>query len=305
MDLRRGDLASDLARMRASRIPATRAVGDNFAFEENIGDERRNAFEASTAGFVRLEEAIAEYFSSSVQGYLRSHAPSTFKLENGPALLPAGIAANQKIVRVECIDGWKDESWFNFAALQNTTAATSRDASVIAPHIRRLNQFAGARPAYAAFKAEVAGDLRETDWLPRLIARLGLGHCAATPGQVRYFALMEYLARDVIDGTTIDRPFVILTVLEARNSPFFYPAPQGQGFGYAADLDPHAGRDAVREFLHIRLTYRVDHMGRVGQLVGPTPALRVGALRDAHLGRLRDRSGRADYGAYMADEVDE
>jgi hypothetical protein len=79
MDLRRGDLASDLARMRASRIPATRAVGDNFAFEENIGDERRNAFEASTAGFVRLEDAIAEYFSSSVQGYLRSHAPSTFK----------------------------------------------------------------------------------------------------------------------------------------------------------------------------------------------------------------------------------
>jgi hypothetical protein len=305
MDLQRSDLASDLARMRGSRVAPTRAFGDNVVFEENVSDERRDGFEASTAGNADLAAATGLYFDASVQGYLRIHTPSTFAAENSLALLPAGVAANQKIVRVECLDGWKGASWFDFAGLQAATAPGSRDDSVIAPHVRRLNLFPGARPAYAAFKSEVANDLREPDWLPRLIARLGLGHYAAARGDTRYFALMEYLARDVIEGTTIARPFAVPTILEARGSAFFFPAPRGQGFGYTADLEPDARRDAVREFLHARLTYRAAHMVRVSQVVGPTPRVRVGVVRDAHLRHIRARSARTDYGAFMVGEVDE
>jgi hypothetical protein len=46
-------------------------------------------------------------------------------------------------------------------------------------------------------------------------------------------------------------------------------------------------------------------MVRVGRLIGPTSVVRVGAVRDAHLRHVRARSGRDDYGAFMADEVDE
>jgi hypothetical protein len=116
---------------------------------------------------------------------------------------------------------------------------------------------------------------------------------------------MEYLARDVIEGTRLDRPFAVPTILESRGNEFFFPAPLGEGHGYAADLSPETGRDAVREFLHVRLTYRADHMVRVGRLIGPTSVVRVGAVRDAHLRHVRARSGRDDYGAFMADEVDE
>jgi hypothetical protein len=48
-----------------------------------------------------------------------------------------------------------------------------------------------------------------------------------------------------------------------------------------------------------------DHLVKVGELVGPLPAVRVAATRDIHLERLRSDAKRADFGAPMSGEVDE
>ncbi|MCX7380580.1 MAG: hypothetical protein NT133_03975 [Alphaproteobacteria bacterium] len=305
MDLQRRELRDDLNRMRGSRDAILRARGDNVAFEENVSAARTAGFEAATARQSSLQAALAYYFDRSVQGEAKTHVPSTFSAENDLALLPPGVAGNQKIIRIECLDDWQRESWFSFTKLEAAVQPDRRDASVIEPNIRRLNAFAGARPAYAAFKSEVSTDLGLPDWFERLVARLGLGHFAVAREDVRYFALMEYLARDVIAGTSIERPFAKPTLLEARGNEYFFPAPRGEDFGFTADLAPETGRDAVREFLHARLSYTADHMVRVYRLAGPTASVRLSAVRDAHLRHVRARSGRADFGAFMADEVDE
>ncbi|MBF0374203.1 MAG: hypothetical protein HQL39_12395, partial [Alphaproteobacteria bacterium] len=103
--------------------------------------------------------------------------------------------------------------------------------------------YAGARPAFACFRSEVARDIRADDWPLRLRARLGLGHISLKVGQRAYFALMEYDVAEVRAQTPhIGSPFAIPTVLESRNNPHFFPAPQGRGEGYTVDLDHAAGR---------------------------------------------------------------
>lgn len=179
-----------------------------------------------------------------------------------------------------------------------------RKPAGVAPLIRVLNNYPGARPAYVCFRAEVAGDLRETDWLWRLIARLGLGHFALAVGETSSFALLEYTVEQVFHQTTLAQPFAVPTVLEARNSEFFFPAPCGIGYGYTVDLDHGATRTAIREILHVRLQYRPEHVVRVGQLAGATPTVHLATARDTHLGRLRADTGRTDYGEMMTGQVD-
>ena len=303
MELRRPELAADLVRMRGGRDAPARAVGDNVAFEENVSVARRADFEAATGGATEVLGALATYFRRTVQGMRLDHWPSTFDAARGAALLPAGVAGNQKIVRIVCLDDWQTPE--RFARLEEAVLPHQRDGSVIEPEIRELNRYPGARPFWAAFLSEVTDDVADADWLRRLTTRLGLGHHAAAAGQTRYFALMEYRAADVMDGTGIAQSFAVPSVLEAGNNPWFHPAPRASDAGFAADLDPALGRDLVREFLHTRLMFRADHMIKVGRIVGPTPLVRIGTVRDGHVDRLRARAGRPDFGAMMTGEVDE
>jgi hypothetical protein len=312
MHFARTDHADDVARLRADRRPRQRALGDNFAFEENVGPNRLAHFEAFPATARGLLPVAAEYFFASVQGTRRDHVPSTFLPLNAEALMPAGIEPTQKIVRIERLNdilngsgaATPGELQNAFDRLRDALDASPADRSVIDPIIRQFSIFPGARPAFACFKAEAAPDLAAPDWLPRLIDRLGLGHFALTGGESGYFALMQYTVGEVFKQATVGRPFAVPTVLEARGSEYFFPAPTGQGVGYAVDLDPSARRDLIREFLHARLTYRADHMARVGQLTGPSSAIDLAATRDAHLARIHARCTRKDYGATMTGEVD-
>lgn len=304
MNFMRGDHSADLARLRTDRRAATRAIGDNFAFEENVGPDRLGHFERFAATVAGLLPIAAEYFFASVQGARRDHIPSTFTATNAAALMPAGIERTQKVVRIERLDDALNASHTDFAQLQAALTPGPVDRSIVDPVVRTLNAFPGARPAFACFKAEAAPDLAAADWLPRMIARLGLGHHALAPGETGHFALTQYTIDEVFREATVAQPFAVPTVLESRNSEFFFPAPAGQGIGYAVDLDPAAGRDWIREFLHIRLTYRADHLARVARLTGPTPAVGLTAVRDAHLNRVRTKCARPDYGAAMSGEVD-
>jgi hypothetical protein len=312
MRFTRRDHTDDLARLRTDRHPPKRAIGDNFAFEENVGSDRLADFECFVATAPGLVPIAAEYFFVSVQGLRRDHLPSTFAPANASALMRADIEPTQRIVRIERLDdilsrggtASRAEIDADFARLHDAVATRPMDRSVVDPMIRALNLYPGARPSFACFKAEVAADLATTDWLPPLHGRLGLGHHALAAGEFGHFALMQYTVADVLSQANVVQPFAIPTVLEARNSEYFFPAPVGQGIGYAVDLDPTAGRDWIREFLHIRLTYSPDHLARVARLTGPTPDLGLAAVRDAHLTRVRARCTRPDYGAPMSGEVD-
>lgn len=171
MRLTRLDYADDLARLRASRRAEQRALGDNFLFEENVGSDRQADFEGVSVTGPGLRAGAADYFFTTVQGVRRGHTPTTFSPVNGPALLPAGIEPVRKIVRLECIDDALSRMAVTLRAGEAAMAASPREASVLDPLIRVLNQYPGARPAFACFKAEVAADLREPDWLIRLLAR--------------------------------------------------------------------------------------------------------------------------------------
>jgi hypothetical protein len=305
MDFTRGDFADEVATLRASRVPTSRAIGDNFAFEENVGPDRLRDFESAYSVAPGLGAAAASYFDTSVQGTLRTHIPSTFQPINRPALMASTISRNQKIVRLERIDDVLNKNpLIQFASFQKGALSRPKDLSVVMPFIRAINSYPGARPAFASFKAEVDADLRASDWLSHLIARLGLGHWKIAPGEVAHFALMEYTVEQVFKQTALSQPFAMPTVLEARNSVFFFPAPAGTGYGLTVDLDHAAARDTIREILHIRLDYGPSHLSRVAEFTGPTPPVDLAAARDAHLGRLRTRCGKPRYGSMMSGEVD-
>ncbi len=303
MRFTRSEYTDQVVALRAERRASRRAVGDNFAFEENVGGDRTADFERFVAIDPGLLAAVSEYFFTSVQGSRRDHTPSTFGAINAAALMSAGIEPVQKIVRVEQIDGVLDRG-LDFEMIRDACKLSPPDASVVAPLVRGLNEYSGARPAFACFRAEVAPDLASVDWLLRLRARLGLGHFSPADGQTLHFVRMEYTVAEVFSQAVVAQPFAVPTVLETRNSEFFLPAPAGAGFGYTVDLDAAAVRAAVREFLHVRLTYEVRHVKQVATLTGPLPPTRLAEARDAHLGRVRVGSSRSDYGAMMAGEVD-
>lgn len=300
MQFERSDLVSNVEALRASPIPARRAIGDNIAFEEHVGDERRQTFEASATQASDVRRSLAHHYDRAVQGLRKEHVPETFQPINARALMARDIEPNQRIMRVERLDVALGKAESRGDALIEAMADSPPDRAIIDPVIRALNAYPGARPMFACFAAEVATDINAGDWLPRLIRRLGLGHHALAVGETGHFALMQYTVREILDQAATDAPFAIPTVFEAHGSEYFLPAPFGQNIGFAVDLEPGAGRDWIREFLHSRLTYTRDHMIKVASLTGPTPVVDLALARDAHLRRARDASGRPDYGVLMS-----
>ena len=297
MQFARADLRDDLARLRASRVAADRAIGDNFLFEERVCNDRRTDFEDADDSLGSLIGSQAFYFAVRVQGARRDHVPATFVAINQDALYLADIEPNQKIVRLECLDDILRSTKCAVAELAQALEPGHRDDDLVAHIVDQFALYPGARPAFMAFKSEVDADLRQADWLMRLRSRMGLGHYDPAPGQRQAFGLMEYLVKDVIaewqplESRGAVRPFAYPTVLDSRPSCYFF-------------LDG-PGRNPIREMLHIRITYRPHHLVRVGELVGSLPAVKLVAARDGHLERLRKDSGRADFGAVMNGEVDE
>lgn len=310
MQFLRPDLQGDLARLRSSRFAPDHAVGDNLAFEERVCDARRDLFEADGPTTNELLTLLADHFRLRVQGALSSHIPVTFTSINRDAIYNPDIEANQKIVRLECIDDALLKIGLSFPEIEEATRPGRRDSGVIAQLLDQWQLYPGARPPFIAFKSEVASDLGEADWLLRLRNRLGLGHYSPMPGQRQRFALMEYLVKDVIaewrplEARGAQRPFAFPTVLESQGSPHFFPSPCGLASSFAVNLDG-TGKPSIREMLHIRITYMPDHLVKVGELVGPLTPFQLGPVRDAHLEQLRRDAGRAGFGTAMSGDVDE
>jgi hypothetical protein len=297
MDITRLDLQTSAADLLRSSSVEERAIGENFAIEENVGPNRRAHFEGETTREAELREAAEAYFRDTVQGMARGHPSSTFDPTlNAEALLPATVEGNQKIIRLEKIDGLiAAEPDLDFDRLQGAIGGRSggRDLDVLAQFVDLFRTYPGERPAFVTWKSEVEADLKAADWLDRLIGRLGLLHHFHGPGK---FALMEYLAQDVIDTAAnrgVARPFALGTVLECRNNPAFFPAPRGGRTGFAVGLDA----DAARELLHMRIDYLPTHVVKLGQRTGPKPVPDLAAARLRHAGWVRTVANRPDFGS--------
>jgi len=299
VDFKRSDLVHSVQGLATSTDVNERSIGFNYLIEENVGPARQDHLENFDSSVGEVRALVDGYYRDTIQGLARGHLPSTFdKTLNSDALLPASVEPNQKIVRLERIDGLIASGGLEFARLDK--AVQTRDSDDLSVLTDLFATFPGERPAFAAFKSEVEHDLAQPDWLEHLIDRLGLLHFYPYDSRQTYsFALMEYSAAEVFTlagRSLIDQCFAIATVLECRNNPAFFPMPRGSAQGFAVDLRDHATPlPLLREILHIRIDYKWDHLKRLGRWTGADQP-DIEAARARHLAVLRRDTGRTGFG---------
>lgn len=307
MQLARTELTASVLSLIASSDVHNRCIGHNYYVEENVGDVRRDAFEAIDSTSADIRQIAKTYFDATIQGVSRGHLSSTFDTAlNRAALLPATIDPNQKIVRLERIDRLLSRD-------PDLTLDRLRDARIhgdvthLQAFVDLFLQYPGERPSFAAFKSEVEYDLKQADWLQRIIDRVGLYHHYPydpdDPAATYSFALMEYSVKDVLEQGSdkgLIQPFAIAAVLECQDNSAFFPVPRGSSHGFTVDLrERNPAQPTVREILHIRFDYRAQHIARLEQWTGNSlPDIQ--ACRDRHLGTLRTDTGRPDFGGWPA-----
>lgn len=299
MRFNRADLANSAAALVASGDTHERCIGFNYRVEENVSDARRDDVESFDPSIGDVRELVDAYFRDTVQGIARGHRPSTFDEKlNGGVILPDTIEPNQKVVRLERIDRVMAGEDLDFGRLRD--ALRSRDSITLTRLADLFAIYPGERPAFAAFRSEVDEDLRQPDWLQRIIDRLGLlHHYPFDPQQSYSFALMEYTAKDVMDqaaAKAIDRCFAVATVLECQQNPAFFPVPRGAAYGFTVDLRERVPlRPSAREILHMRFDYSWSHIRRLEQWTGSDKP-DLAAARARHLTVLREVTRRRDFG---------
>lgn len=277
-----------------------RCVGSNYFIEENVADLRRNHVESFDPTSCDVRTVVDAYFRESIQGLARGHVSSTFDIAvNDLALLPATVEPMQKIVRLERIDRLLEPSHgLEFSSLQSALA--TKDKHRLSALTDKFQDYPGERPSFAAFRSEISGDLKQSDWLQRLVDRLGLyHHYPFASGSPYRFALMEYTASEVIAQARakgIAKCFALATVLECQDNPAFFPVPRDTAHGFTVDLRERTPRKpSVREILHTRFDYSATHVKRLEAWPG-ADLPDIYAARRRHLDTLRAETGRADFG---------
>uniref|UniRef100_UPI0015E10687 hypothetical protein n=1 Tax=Acetobacter aceti TaxID=435 RepID=UPI0015E10687 len=279
-----------------------RSIGRNYLMEENVSDQRLSDVETYNPASMHVREVVDNYFKVSVQGPDRGHLPSTFdKNMNSLALLSDSVEPIQKIVRLERIDGLLQKGGISFTVLEK--ALQDRQSSSLTGLTGLTDLFLdypGERPSFATFRSELVEDLKTTDWLQRLIDRLGLYHHYPFNKTDTYrFALMEYTASEVIQQAhtkKIEQCFAVPTVLECQNNPAFFPVPRSTPHGFAVDLrERNPQRSTVREILHTRFDYSWTHVKRLAEWTG-ADLPDIEAARKRHLEALRQETGCRDFG---------
>ena len=91
--------------------------------------------------------------------------------------------------------------------------------------------------------------------------------------------------------------FTVPTVLDSLPWPHFFPAPRNTPYGSAMSLDPIDDENRLlAEMLHVRLTYRPEHVARLDHIKRPPAAHELKELRNHHLLAVQVASGRDDFG---------
>lgn len=274
-----------------------RSTADNLWFEERLSQSRFATFEAAVNGVASstdLRNRQSDYWNEFV--VVDQDIPHTFLRNLEPADLGT-LQETQKIVRLESITRPLESSGLTFVQLSN--AVRDNDAAVINAFLRAWNDKRDWRPAFAAFEDELLDTLANGDWAQRMRDRLGLAHfdCRTGPIQV---ALMKYSVSEVRNAANIQDGACAITaptVLDSGPWPFFFPAPRDLSCGRTMPLVAVADdRDLLAEVLHFRISYRREHIVRLGELREPPEAFDLRVLRNHHLLAVRVASGRDDFG---------
>lgn len=303
--------------------PILQARAENHLFEERVGADRQQGYDA----VLRLPSASVENWIEKHREYLNGKVqfqdlPETFTALNAEAALPAAVLSDlgevQELVRVESLDyalstakGTAIDSLHECVSVFRGDAKipnlAKRDAEAKLHEICRLlneNPYA-VRPRFAAFAQDLEEDLAADDWLVRLRDRLGLAHFPAPHGRfgAHPLAVMRYqvkLVRTEAERRNATHPLTVPTVIDAEPNEVFHPAPRELHYGRTLNL---GGPDAdcerlASEVLHLKVRYQPRHIWRVGAIserADDSPG-QVARLRAHHLGCLRRLSGRDDYG---------
>jgi len=283
---------------RAAARAATRAMLDNYCFEERASDKRREAFEqyALTAGALEeLLRAHSNYWSDFVR--VDQDIPHTFASEFKPADLGA-LDPAQWIVRVESLLRPLNKFGITFDELN--AAFIGNQTDFLDNFLRTWNNsnIRDWRPTFAVFYDEVADDCDIDEWPHRLRDRLGLAHYSGpdrTP-----IALMKYTAQDVADAAKASKSvcsFTVPTVFDSSPWPFFFPAPHELSAGRAMPLfEVDDDKHLLAEILHFRVEYKRAHITKLGQIQLPPNPYSVAGLRNHHLLALRLAADRYNFG---------
>jgi hypothetical protein len=277
-----------------------RAEADNLWFEERVSAERRRAFEAAATDVrdpATFKRRHIDYFRDFVA---TDRVPHTFTAEYNPADL-GPIDEDQRIVRLESLTTPLRAQSLTLAQLQEAAANGWND--VIDGFLDEWNRSRDHRPAFAAFRGEVFGEVTDdAEWANRLRDRLGLAHYDCTKGP-EPVALMGYTVREVLRQAARAGPgctFTSPTVLDTGPWPYFYPAPAQIRCGRTMSLfQVKDDSELFCEILHVRLTFRRQHIVRLGEITRPVPDFDLKALRNHHLLALQIASGRDDFGEEM------
>lgn len=296
------NLQKALVQWRQMSAPEERAAGDNFWFEERVSPTRQQVFEREASGALDsegLRKRHADYWGDFVR--VDDEIPHTFLADLEPVDLGT-IDETQKIVRIEGLTRPLDKRGLNFDDLRE--AIEKDETAVVDGFLKTWNNSSVRdwRPLFAAFKDEVLEELAEEDWPCRMRDRLGLAHYDCADGPIPV-ALMEYSVGEIMEAANaagVSCAFTVPTVLDSGPWPYFFPAPPELSCGRAMSLFEVADDEALlAEMLHFRLTYRRDHIARLGEIRTPPPGIGLAALRNHHLTALQMASGRYDYGEEM------
>lgn len=303
-----------LAQWRDATDAATRATADNLWFEERIGAARQGLFEAEADGAtdpIALQNRQTDYFQTFIKIDYDADAevdrwPHTFLSEFEPADLgPGPLEPFQPIVRLEDLTRSIEASGLPGDSLRQRfdrlKAAFDDPAQgdAVEKFLEGWNRKRDRRPTFAAWKDQLLSELEQPDWPDLLRDRLGLAHYNCADGPVPV-ALVEYLVRDVTieaTGYGLSHSFTAPTVLDSGPWPYFFPAPRNLPYGRAMPLKPVDDESQLlAEMLHVRLTYRREHIVRLGEIRRPLGDPDIRELRNRHLFALQVAAGRDDFG---------
>lgn len=305
-----------LTQWRNATEPAARATADNLWFEERIGAARQSLFEAEAGGAAdptALQNRQADYFATFVKVDLDPDAeaelwPHTFLSEFEPADLgPGPLEPFQPILRLEDLTRPIEAAGLPGHNLRqrfdHLKAAFDDPAQgdVVVKFLEGWNRKRDRRPAFAAWKDQLLHELDQPDWPDLLRDRLGLAHYDCRDGPMPV-ALIEYTARDVMAEAAahgLSHSFTAPTVLDSGPWPYFFPAPRELPYGRAMPLHPVDDESQLlAEMLHVRLTYRREHIVKLGEVRRPVGDPDIRELRNRHLLALQAAAGR-DFGEDM------
>lgn len=281
---------------RAIPLPKLRAEADNLHFEERASDARLTHFESHcnvADSAASLRKAQIKYYKHFIE---TSGTPTTLDKNLGPALWE-GMDTELEIVRLESLEWPLALKHISFEKFEQSF--NSGDTHFISEFVQSWNDERDNRPAFAAFRHEVADLLEADDWAKQLRDRLGLAHYHAVNAPIPV-ALMKYKVSDVLRAArkaVQSVAFVAPIVFDNGPWSYFFPSPRSLSCGRTMSLRPiEDDSNLLAEFLHYRLPYKPAMLKKVGLIDQPIPDIAIKDLRNHHLLAIRLASGSYEFG---------